>query len=124
MWEQLQPILITALGTILTGVVSWLMITIKSYFSTKTKDKKYNEYVMRLTEIVTNAVNQVTQTYVSELKKAGRFDKEQQVEAFSKCYNIVNAQLTVELKEFIKDTFGDISSYLTTLIESTIFSLK
>ena len=66
----------------------------------------------------------ITQTYVDNMKKQNAFDGEAQKNALNKCLGIINTQLTQELRDYVEENFGDIKSYLVTLIESTIASLK
>lgn len=122
--EQFWTIFWLAIGVALTGLVSWLVAVITSFFNNKIKDNKAKYFLYNITSIVENAVNQITQTYVSTMKEQGKFDKKAQKEAFNRCKVIIESQLTPELKDYISNNFGDITSYITTLIESTILRSK
>jgi len=37
---------------------------------------------------------------------------------------IIKTQLTQELRDYVEENYGDLQSYLLTLIESTILGLK
>ena len=76
------------------------------------------------TQIVTNAVKVVFQTYVESLKNSGNFTKEAQIEALTKAKNIVLSQIGSDVKEYISSNYGDFNNWLEIQIESTINSLK
>lgn len=73
---------------------------------------------------VYNAVQSVNQTYVDALKEADSFDKEAQAIAFNKALTAAKKALTQETIQFIRETFGDLDGYLSTLIESQVRSQK
>ena len=122
--EQFWTIFWSAIGVILMGLATWVSSFVTSWLSTKIKDKKLQELATKLNEIVTRAVMTVTQTYVESMKKKNAFDGEAQKEALDKCLAIIKTQLTQELRDYVEENFGDIQSYLVTLIESTILGLK
>lgn len=122
--EQFWTIFWSAIGVILMGLATWVSTFVTSWLSTKIKDKKLQTLATKLNEIVTRAVMTVTQTYVESMKKKNAFDEKAQKGALNKCLAIINTQLTQELKDYVEENFGDIQSYLLTLIESTILGLK
>lgn len=122
--EQFWTIFWSAIGVILMGLATWVSTFVTSWLSTKIKDKKLQTLATKLNEIVTRAVMTVTQTYVESMKKKNAFDEKAQKEALNKCLAIINTQLTQELKDYVEENFGDLQSYLLTLIESTILGLK
>ena len=79
--------------------------------------QKYTEMIF---DTVTRCVIATNQTYVDTLKKEGKFDAEAQKEAFNKTKNAVLALLTEDAKAYIVESFGDITVYLTQLIESMV----
>lgn len=78
---------------------------------------KYNNMIFNT---VTDCVIATNQTYVEALKAQGAFDAEAQKVAFQKTLDAVLSILTDDAKEYIKEAFGDITVYLTTLIESSV----
>ena len=122
--EQFWTIFWSAIGVILMGLATWVSTFVTSWLSTKIKDKKLQALATKLNEIVTRAVMTITQTYVESMKKKNAFDEKAQKEALNKCLAIINTQLTQELKDYVEENFGDLQSYLLTLIESTILGLK
>lgn len=122
--EQFWTIFWSAIGVMLMGLATWVSSFVTSWLSTKIKDKKLQGLATKLNEIVMRAVMTITQTYVDNMKKNNAFDGEAQKNALNKCLGIINTQLTPELRDYVEENFGDIKSYLVTLIESTIASLK
>lgn len=78
---------------------------------------KYNNMIFNT---VTDCVIATNQTYVEALKAQGAFDAEAQKVAFQKTLDAILAILTDDAKEYIQQAFGDITVYLTTLIESSV----
>lgn len=122
--DQFITLLWSALGIIVTGLISWCTSALIAWLNTKIKDKKMAEKATALINIVMDAVKAVFQSFVQTLKDNGKFNEAAQKEAKEKALAIINGQLTDELKKYIQDNFGDIQSYLETLIESVIYNLK
>ena len=122
--EQLWTILWSALGIIITGLISWATTALVTWLNTKIKDKKMAEIASGITTIILNAVTAVTQTFVDTLKKNGKFDEAAQAEAQERALKIINSQLTEPMLQYIKDNFGDVQEYLKTRIEAMIYTLK
>lgn len=114
----------TIMGPAVLALLSWLSSVIVKFFNSKIKDEKLQQHFAKLNEIVFQSVTEVTQTYVSGLKKEGKFGKEEQEIAFNKSKDIIQSKLTPELVEYIKDNYGDIGAHLKTLIESTVYQTK
>lgn len=123
-WSQIQGIIISGVGVVITGLCSWLTTRLVAWLNTKINDKKVAGYLSSITEIVMSAVKQVMQTYVDSLKQEGAFTEEKQKEALEKCLTIIESQLTDELKTYITNNFGDMTSYLKTQVEAMIYNLK
>lgn len=122
--NQFLQILLAGLGTIVTGLCAWAVTAFTKWMSTKTKDAKFNKFICTIMELTMNAVKEVMQTYVDTLKKEGKFDKEAQEKALEMCLTKIKSQLAPDMLDFIGENFGDVTNYLKSLIESTIFNLK
>jgi len=114
----------TIISILVTGLTTWLVTVITNFFNSKIKDTKLQRYFNTLTDIIQSSVMEINQTYVSEMKKAGKFDKQAQDVAFEKCMTIIQSKLTPELRDYITDNYGDIASHLQTLIEATVYQVK
>lgn len=122
--EQFWTILWSCVGIIGTGLATWLVAVITSFFSNKIKDKKVAKWATDITNIVFSAVTSVFQSFVDTMKKQGKWNEEAAKEAKDRAYTIIISELTPELKKYIEDNFGDMKDYIMNLIESTIYQLK
>lgn len=122
--QEILNIIWSAVGVVITGLLSWATTALISWLNSKIKDTKVKQWTTDLTQIVMRSVMTISQTYVDSLKKEKAFTKEAQTEAFNKCMDLVKSQLTPELQKYIQENFGDMETYLKTQIESIIKSLK
>lgn len=124
----MNQILINILATVVTCIVlpliSYLGIRLTQWFNNKINDEKGQALIKQATDVVLNAVRSVFQTYVESLKKSGTFDKEAQVTALNLAKDIVLKQLNEDVKNYVKDNYGDLSDWITNQIESSINLLK
>ena len=124
----MNEILLNILSVVVTAVIlpliSYAGTRLISYLNSKIKDEKARELLSQATQVVTNAVRAVFQTYVESLKKSGNFGAEAQLEALNKAKEIALSQLSEEVKEYITTNYGDINNWLTTQIEATINLIK
>lgn len=121
---NIQTILLSALGIIITTLVTWGTERLIALINSKLKNTKYAKYLTDAVGIVSRAVKTTYQTYVEALKDKNAFTGEAQIEALNKAKDIAMAQLSGEMKEFIESNFGDIEKWLTSTIESVIYDLK
>lgn len=82
------------------------------------------KYLGKFEKLVTDAVNEVQQTYVSNLKAQDMFDKEAQLEALAKVKTIVLNTMNDRMQEIVIDAVGDFDTYMRSLIESEVFKIK
>ena len=122
--EQFWVIFWSAIGTAVTGLVTWATVTFTNWLNTKIKDKKLARWSSQVFEIIMNAVQSIQQTFVETMKKEGKFNAEAAKEAKEKAYSIITGQLTVELKDYISSNFGDMKEFIMNQIESMIYQLK
>ena len=88
--------------------------------STKTDNELTKKYISMLSDTITQCVIATNQTYVDELKKQGKFDKEAQEAAFKMTSNAVLAILSDEAKKYLTAAYGDLNTYITNQIEKTV----
>ena len=87
-------------------------------------NKKIQDVLNQVFDMVCNCVQTVNQTFADELKKKGEFTKEAAEEAFIKCKTMVLQMLSDDAKQIINQVYGDIDIYLNTLIEATVKQAK
>ena len=122
--EILLNILSVVVSAVVLPLISLIGAKLVSFINTKINDEKASKLLTKATEIVTNAVRSVFQTYVEALKKNGIFDKESQISALNQAKTIAISQMTDEVKDYISTTYGDLDNWLSTNIEATINTLK
>jgi hypothetical protein len=124
----MNEIILNIISVVVTAVIlpliSYAGARLITWLNTKIKDENAKQQLTVATDIVTNAVRSVFQTYVEALKKNGTFDKESQKAALIKAKNDALAQMSDEIKDYITKNYGDLETWITTQIESTINILK
>ena len=124
----MNEIILNIISVVVTAVIlpliSFAGARLITWLNSKIKDENAKQQLTVATDIVTNAVRSVFQTYVEALKKNGTFDKESQKVALIKSKDYVLAQMSDEIKDYISKNYGDLETWIITQIESTINILK
>lgn len=124
----MNEIILNIISVVVTAVIlpliSYAGARLIAWLNAKIKDKNAKQQLTVATDIVTNAVRSVFQTYVETLKKNGTFDKESQKVALIKAKNDALGQMSDEIKEYITKNYGNLETWIITQIESTINILK
>lgn len=121
---QIFELCIVPLLAVLTGyLVQW--IKAKTVEATEKNQKDvFDKYITMLGETITKCVSATNQTYVDALKQAGSFDVEAQKHAFDMTLNAVMNVLGKDAIEYLTAIYGDLTGYLTTLIEAEVKAQK
>ena len=119
-----QEILFSAIGTILTGLLVWLVSIVTNWINSKIKDKNAAKILTSITTLVTNVVQATYQSYVEALKGTDAWTKKAQEEALNKAFTTIKNQLNNEGIKFIEENYGHVEEYIKTLIESILYKLK
>lgn len=122
--QEILNIILSAVSILVTGLVSWGVGLLISWLNSKIKDQDLARHLTAVTQIVTDAVMNVFQSFVDTLKKNGGFDEAAQKEAKDRATEIIMNQLTPELKSYIIDNYGDLQEWISNKIESVIYNLK
>lgn len=124
----MNDIIFNIISVVVTAVIlpliSYAGTRLITWLNAKIKDENAKQQLTVATDIVTNAVRSVFQTYVEALKKNGTFDKESQKVALIKAKDEALSQMSDEIKDYITKNYGDLQTWLTTQIEATINILK
>jgi polyhydroxyalkanoate synthesis regulator phasin len=118
--EQLQEILYTALGVLLTGAISYLFMLLRTFTLSKIKNEELKQIVGAGLTVVETVVADVSENFVKELKKQGKFNKEAAEEALRLTVAKARVQITAETQALITKHFGDFEQWLSTQIEAVI----
>lgn len=114
-----RVVLIPALGILTAYAVKFLRaksVELQQKVENETADK----YIAMIAATVEECVIATNQTYVEALKKEGKFDVEAQKAAFEKTLAAVLSILSDDAKDYIVNATGDLSVYLTNLIEASV----
>ena len=117
--ENLGNILIPLLITIITICICTITSKVAKN-AAESAPSKYSEIIYALENIVNKAVVTTNQTFVNELKKQGKFDKEAMEEAYNKTFNSIVASLSQSFFEYIDREAIDIDTLLKNMIETSV----
>ena len=117
--ENLGNILIPLLITIITICICTMTSKVAKD-AARTAPSKYSEIIYGLENIVNKAVITTNQTFVNELKKQGKFDKEAMQEAYRRTYESIIASLSQSFFEYIDEETIDIDTLLKNMIETSV----
>lgn len=117
--ESLGNILIPLLITIITICICTMTSKVAKD-ATRLAPSKYSEIIYGLENIVNKAVITTNQTFVNELKKQGKFDKEAMEEAYRRTYESIIASLSQSFFEYIDEETVDIDVLLRNMIETSV----
>ena len=108
----------------LLGIVTFYIV---QFIKTKTEELNANnsnevlsKYIEMLRNTICECVIATNQTYVDSLKAQGKFDAEAQKKAFEMTYNSVINILTDEAKVYLTSIYGDLTAYITNMIEAEV----
>ncbi len=102
--ELLMIILKTIIAVVLSVVLPILTAMLKSFLQTwinKCKNDKVKEILFDATEIMEDAVNFTSQTFVDELKKQGAFTDEAKVDAAKKAAASLCDAIEADIKSIL-----------------------
>ena len=118
-----ELVLIPLLGILVKFAIQWINIKSEELKS-QTNNELYYKYISMLEDIIVSCVLKTQQTYVENLKKAGKFDLEAQQKALVDTYQAVINQLSQEAFIFLEANIGDLKNYIITAIEKEVYQNK
>jgi hypothetical protein len=116
-------VVVVAFATGLAGIISLLFLRLQNWLATKTKNETLQKATLLAQDLVLSAVQAVQQTFVEQLKKDGKFDKDAQLEALEKALKLVLAQIKPDAMAILTEAYGDLSKWLTMQIEATVYGI-
>ena len=124
----MNEILINIISVIVTAVVIPVITLVGgklvSWINAKINNEKANAMLTAATNAVVNAVRSVLQTYVDTLKASGKFDESSQKIALIKAKKLALESMNAEVQNYIETTYGNIDTWITTMIEATLNAIK
>lgn len=109
---------------VLAGMVKYYGRKYAEILLSKIKDEDAKKALTEAFQIVEDSVRYVKQTYVDELKKQGKFDKEAQIIAVTKAKNQALDLMSESVRNALADRYEDVDAFLTVLIESLVSKIK
>lgn len=111
--------IVPLLGIITCYIVNYIKAKINE-LNTANDNEILVKYLTMLSETVCNCVIATNQTYVNSLKGQNAFDAEAQKKAFEMTYNAVIAVLSEDAKTYLTNVYGDLTTYITNMIEAEV----
>ena len=121
--DILIKILVSVGILVLTNVFVYLSNLSKEKIA-KIENIKVREASEKLLDIITKCVSATNQEFVGDLKKEGKFDREQKEEAWNKTKNKINKILDDESRGILEKAYGDLNSYINQTIEDEVTNQK
>ena len=116
---------------ILVSVGILVLTNIFVYLSNLSKEKiakieniKVREASDKLLDIITKCVSATNQEFVGDLKEQGKFDRDQQEDAWNRTKGKINKILDEESREILDKAYGDLNSYINQTIEDEVTNQK
>ena len=120
MLQQIFQICIIPLLGILTTFAVKFIRAKSDQITSGTDNELLTKYVKMVEDTIIQCVIATNQTYVNALKDKNAFDAEAQKTAFQLTYESVLAILSEDAKDYLSNAFGDLQTYLTTMIEKEV----
>lgn len=117
-------VLISVVSVILTALAGWGVAKLTALIDNKITDATLKTALSGAINVVTSVVKEIYQTYVEALKDKNAFTAECQKQALASAIEKATALIPEATQTYISTYFGDFETWLTTQIESIIYSLK
>lgn len=117
--DILIKILVSVGILVLTNVFVYLSNLSKEKIA-KIENIKVREASDKLLDIITKCVSATNQEFVGDLKEQGKFDKDQQEDAWNRTKGKINKILDEESREILDKAYGDLNSYINQTIEDEV----
>lgn len=119
-----QSIIIQIISLVLAALGAWVLAKVKSLINTKIKNEKARAILDSATTVVSNVVKATYQTYVESIKGTDAWTKAAQEKALQDAVTSARSQLSEEVEKYISDNFGDVETWIKSLVETTLYNLK
>lgn len=119
LYEIFEVCIIPLLGVLTMYIVKFIRKKTEE-LNSKNENELMNKYLTMLSDTIVDCVIATNQTYVESLKKQGKFDLDAQKVAFEMTYNAVINVLSNEAKDYLASIYGDLSAYITNMIEAEV----
>ena len=117
----LQAVLVAAIPIIAKFVTDFIRVKVDEV-QTRIQSENIQNIINRVSTLVADVVDYVSQTYVDDLKKSDQFSVEEQLAALEMAYRRTLGMIDENAKSVLDDVFGDVNTYIFTLIEAAVKS--
>ena len=118
--EVIMYIIETMLKLIVVVIIPYLFNQVRIKLQNDTQIK----YLGMFEQLVKDAVSQVQQTYVENMKAEDLFDEKAQIEAFDMVKSTVLNMMNDRMMKIVMEAVGDFDEYLRNKIEAQVFAIK
>lgn len=119
LYKIFEVCVIPLLGILTIYIVQFIRVKTEE-LNSKNENEILAKYLTMLSNTVIDCVIATNQTYVDSLKAQGKFDAEAQKIAFEMTYNAVIKVLNDDAKNYLTSIYGDLSTYITNMIEAEV----
>ena len=113
---------------IIETMLKLIVVVIVPYLFNQSRIKLQNDtqikYLGMFEQLVKDAVSQVQQTYVENMKAEDLFDEKAQIEAFDMVKSTVLNMMNDRMMKIVMEAVGDFDEYLRNKIEAQVFAIK
>lgn len=121
---DINEIVSLLLNAAIIPFVAWAVSAFTAYLKDKADNDRLNKYFDLANDAVVTAVSETMQTFVSEMKKSGEWNKDAAVRALGmaklRAQEIMGAVAYMMLAEIV----GDVDAWLTSKIEAAVLTVK
>lgn len=118
--EVLTQVIISVVGIIISGLGALTMY----YIKTKITNEKLQKILSNALGVVSDGVNYVHQTYVSNLKGTDLWDEVAMKKANEQAVEYIKNNLSTEIKNYLTQNGKDIAEWIQEQIEIAINTSK
>lgn len=118
--EVIMYIIETVFKLLIVAVIPYLASLVRKNL----KNDMQVKYLDRFEQLVKDAVAQVQQTYVENMKAEDLFDEKAQLEAFDMVKSNVISMMNSRMMDIVMEAVGDFDEYIRNLIEAQVYALK
>lgn len=118
--QQVFELCIVPLLGIITAYIVAFIRAKTAELKTTNSNEILVKYLDMLSTTVIECVIATNQTYVNALKGQNAFDEAAQKVAFQKTYDAVIAVLSDDAKEYLTHVYGDLTVFITNMIEAEV----
>lgn len=122
--EMVLQVLIAIAIPVITTILTTLARKALEYQIQKIEDEKTRRLLLEGTSLILDSVNYVQQTYVDNLKSAGKFDAAAQQHALEAAKTRALDLMQDDVYKVLNNQYKNINNYMDTIIESAIAKKK